>query len=100
MKNGPKKVDIETETMTYFMLKIQKGLWAMHKEKDLEQIYNDIFGDAIEYMRDYEVQAVAATYMAVAMRLYKTHLDDDEYKSMIQTVMETEVEPYKEPRLN
>ena len=72
----------------------------MHKEKDLEQIYNDIFGDAIEYMRDYEVQAVAATYMAVAMRLYKTHLDDDEYKSMIQTVMETEVEPYKYPRLN
>ena len=72
----------------------------MHKEKDLEQIYNDIFGDAIEYMCDYEVQAVAATYMAVAMRLYKTHLDDDEYKSMIQTVMETEVEPYKEPRLN
>ena len=60
-----------------------------HKSKELEQIYNDIFGDAVEYMRDYEVQAVAATYMAIAMRLYKTHLDDEEYKSMIETVVES-----------
>ena len=71
-----------------------------HKDKELEQIYNDIFGDAVEYMRDHEVQIVAATYMAIAMRLYKTHLDDKEYKSMIQTVMETEVRPYKEPKLH
>jgi len=71
-----------------------------HSDKELEQIYNDIFGDAIQYMRDYEVQAVAATYMAIAMRLYKTHLEDSEYKSMIQTVMETEVRPYKESKLH
>ncbi len=71
-----------------------------HDNKDLERIYNEIFSDAVEYMRDYEVQAVAATYMAIAMRLYKTHLDDDEYKAMIKTVMDTEVKPYKEPRLN
>ena len=65
-----------------------------HKDKDLEKIYNDVFADAVEYMRDYEIQAVAATYMAIAMRLYKTSLDEDEYKSMIETVMETEVKPY------
>jgi hypothetical protein len=71
-----------------------------HSSKDLERIFNDIFSDAVEYMEDYEVQAVAATYMAIAMRLYKTHLEDDEYKSMIQTVMDTEVKPYKEPKLH
>ena len=71
-----------------------------HKDKDLEMIYNDIFGDAIEYMRDYEGQAVAATYMAIAMRLYKTHLDEEGYQSLIKTVMETEVAPYKEPKLH
>ena len=60
-----------------------------HKDKDLEQIYNEVFSDATKYMDDYEVQAVAATYMAIAMRLYKTTLDDDEYKSMIETVMES-----------
>jgi len=71
-----------------------------HGSKDLEQIYNDIFGDAVKYMRDHEVQVVAATYMAIAMRLYKTHLDDEEYKSMIQMVVDTEVKPYKETKLN
>ena len=71
-----------------------------HKDKDLERIYNDIFGDAIQYMRDYEVQAVAATYMAIAMRLYKTHLAEDEYESMIKTVMDSEVKPYKVPKVH
>ena len=71
-----------------------------HKDKELEKIYNDVFGNAIEYMRDYEGQAVAATYMAIAMRLYKTHLDEEGYKAMIKTIMETEVKPYKEPKLH
>ena len=66
----------------------------------LEKIYQKVFMDALDYMENYEVQAVAATYMAIAMRLYKTHLDEDEYKSMIQTVMDTEVKPYKEPKLH
>ena len=86
--------------MIYFIPKTQKDLQMTHKDKDLEKIYNDVFADATEYMDDYEVQAVAATYMAIAMRLYKTHLDDDEYQSMIQTVMDTEVKPYKEPKLH
>jgi len=60
----------------------------------LEKIYQEIFADAVEYMKDHEVQAVAATYMAIAMRLYKTHLQDDAYRKMIETVMETEVKPY------
>ena len=71
-----------------------------HSDQDLERIYNDVFGDALQYMRDYEVQAVAAPYMAIAMRLYKTHLNEDEYKSMIQTVMETEVKPYEAPKVH
>jgi hypothetical protein len=65
-----------------------------HSDQDLERIYNDVFGDAIQYMRDFEVQAVAATYMAIAMRLYKTHLNNEEYYNMIETVMDTEVKPY------
>ena len=82
------------------MPKTQKDLQMMHKDKDLERIYNDVFADATKYMDDYEVQAVAATYMAIAMRLYKTHLDDDEYQSMIQTVMDTEVKPYRGKKLH
>ena len=68
-----------------------------HNNEDLEWIYNQVFGEAVEYMKDFDVQAIAATYMAIAMRLYKTHLDEKEYKAMIKTVMETEVEPYPGP---
>ena len=32
--------------------------------------------------------------MAIAMRLYKTHLDEDSYRNMIKTVMDSEVRPY------
>ena len=84
--------------MTSFMQKTQKDLPMAHKDKDLEQIYNDVFADAIKYMRDYEVQAVAATYMAIAMRLYKTNLNEEGYLNMIKTVMESEVDPYKPPK--
>ena len=69
-----------------------------HKDKDLKKIYNEIFEDAVEYMKDYEVQAVAATYMAIAMRLYKTNLTDEGFLNMVRTVMETEVEPYEKPK--
>ena len=64
----------------------------------LEKIYQEVFKDAVDYMEDHPAQAVAATYMAIAMRLYKTHLEDDAYKKMIETVMETEVKPYKPKR--
>ena len=70
-----------------------------HGSKDLEKIYNEVFKDAVDYMEDYEIQAVAATYMAIAMRLYKTHLQDDAYKQMIETVMETEVKPYNPKKI-
>ena len=64
----------------------------------LDKLYQEIFKDALDYMEDYEVQMVAATYMAIAMRLYKTNLTEKGFLSMIRTVMESEVEPYEEPK--
>jgi hypothetical protein len=70
----------------------------MIKKDSLEKLYQEIFKDSLDYMEDYEVQAVAATYMAIAMRLYKTHLDEEGFLKMIRTVMEAEVKPYEEPK--
>ena len=64
----------------------------------LEKLYQIVFEDAVDYMKDHEVQAVAATYIAIAMRLYKTHLTNEGFLNMIRTVMESEVEPYEKPR--
>ena len=65
----------------------------------LEKIYQEVLEDALEYMKDHPAQAVAATYMAIAMRLYKTHLEDEAYKEMIETVIETEVKPYNPKKI-
>ena len=64
----------------------------------LEKIYEEVFNDALEYMKEHEVQAVAATYMAIAMRLYKTNLTEKGFLQMVRTVMESEVEPYEKPK--
>ena len=61
----------------------------------LEKLYEKIFEEAMDYMKEHEVQMVAATYMAIAMRLYKTHLTDEGFLKMVRTVMESEVEPYE-----
>ena len=49
-------------------------------------------------MKEHEVQAVAATYMAIAMRLYKTNLTEEGFLKMVRTVMESEIEPYEKPK--
>ena len=64
----------------------------------MEELYQEVFEDALEYMKDHEVQAVAATYMAIAMRLYKTNLTEKGFLRMVRTVMESEVEPYEKPK--
>jgi len=61
----------------------------------LETLYEKIFEEAMDYMKEHEIQMVAATYMAIAMRLYKTHLTDEGFVNMIRTVMESEIEPYE-----
>ena len=64
------------------------------KDKDLQEIYNRVFVDAMKYTDQFNIQMVAATYIAIAMRLYKSTLDPKEYEMMISTIIESEVKPY------
>jgi len=70
----------------------------MTKDEKLRKIYQRIFTDAMVYGEKYSMQMVAATYLAIAMRLYKTILDPKEYEEMIKTILEIDVEPYKDPK--
>ena len=67
-----------------------------NKEKKLQEIYDKIFAETLRHMKKYEAQMVAGTFMAIAIRLYKTTLDDKGFHSMLQTVLdsEDEVRPY------
>ena len=66
------------------------------KEKELQDIYDKIFKETIKHMKTYEAQMVAGTLMAIAIRLYRTHLSDDGFHSMLQTVLDSEqdIKPY------
>jgi len=80
--------------MKHLILKILLALKMAPKDKDLQTLYNRIFTDAMKYADQFNIQMVAATYIAIAMRLYKTSLSSEEYNMMVRTIMETEVEPY------
>ena len=70
----------------------------MTEDDKLKRIYQKIFADAMVYAENYPMQMVASTYLAIAMRIYKTILGSKEYEEMLKTVMETEVKPYKDPK--
>ena len=84
--------------MMNLVLKILLALKMAPKDKDLQDIYNQIFSDAMRYTDHFSIQMVAATYVAIAMRLYKSSLNPEEYNMMIRTIMETEVEPYSKDK--
>jgi len=69
---------------------------AKSKEKELQEIYDKIFGQAVKHMKKYEPQMVAGTLMAIAIRLYKTQLSNDGFSEMLQTILDSEkdIKPY------
>ena len=70
----------------------------MTEDDKLKRIYQQIFTEAMIYGKNYPMQMVAATYLAIAMRLYKTVLSKKEYTDMLKAVVESDVPPYKNPK--
>ena len=70
----------------------------MTTDDKLKKIYQRVFTDAMIYGEQYSMQMVASTYLAIGMRIYKTILDPKEYDDMVKTLLETDVEPYKDPK--
>ena len=70
----------------------------MTTDDKLKKISQKIFLDAMIYGENYPMQMIASTYLAIAMRIYKTILDPKEFEEMLKTIMETDIEPYKDPK--
>ena len=70
----------------------------MTDDDKLKRIYQKIFADAMIYGENYPMQMVAATYLAIAMIIYKTVLGPEEYKEMLKAIAETDVQPLKDPK--
>jgi hypothetical protein len=76
----------------------------MNKKEDmkLDDCYQELFKMVVDLQMKYPHQMVAGTMMAQALRIYKSTLKDDDFKSMIETIAESEskIEPYNKPTIN
>jgi|TARA_B100000929_G_scaffold139875_1_gene110776 hypothetical protein len=70
----------------------------MTEDEKLKRIYQKIFTDAMVYGENYPMQMVAATYLAIAMRIYKTLLTEEDYEEMLKAIEGSDVKPYKDPK--
>ena len=71
---------------------------------DTKKIYDEFFEHAMHLMNDHQKPAelIAGTMMAIAQRIYKTQLTEDEYNEMMEVIKDAPVKPYniKKVRLN
>ena len=65
----------------------------------LEKIYTDLLEHSRHLIKEHNLplEAVAGSLMAIAMRLYRTRLSDDDFNRLRDVILDTTVEPY-EPR--
>jgi predicted Ser/Thr protein kinase len=62
---------------------------------DEDKVYQDLLGHVMHLLEHkLPVTMVAASLMAIAQRLYKTHLSPEDYVRIMKVAMETQVEPY------
>ena len=63
---------------------------------DYKKIYEDLLEHAMHLMHDHKKspELIAGTMMAIAQRIYKTQLSDDEYEEMMDVVRDAPVKPY------
>ena len=64
-------------------------------EDDHRKVYDDLFEHAIHLIQDYEPELVAGSLMAIAQRLYRTHLNDEDYQRIMDVIKDASVEPYE-----
>ena len=73
-------------------------------DEDTRKVYDEFFEHAMHLLNDHQkpLELVAGTMIAIAQRLYKTQLEEDEYEEMMDTVRDAPVRPYdvKKVRLN
>jgi len=71
---------------------------------DTKKIYNEFLEHAMHLLNDHQKppELVAGTMMAIAQRIYKTQLNEEEYQQMMDVVRDAPVKPYniKKERLN
>ena len=71
---------------------------------DTTKIYDEFFEHAMHLLNDHQKspELIAGTMMAIAQRIYRTQLNEEQYREMMEVIKNAPVEPYniKKVRLN
>ena len=65
--------------------------------KETTKVQDELLDHVMHLLNDHSqpVELVAGTMMAIAQRLYKTALNDEEYEHMMNVIKDAPVRPYK-----
>jgi hypothetical protein len=77
----------------------------MSKKKEdviLNDCYQELFKTVVDMQARYNNQMIAGTMMAQALRIYKSNLTEEGFKSMVQTIADSSdtIEPFDTPTIN
>lgn len=60
-----------------------------------DRVYEEILEHVIRLLsQHYPIEMIAGSLMVIAQRLYKTHLNEKEYKQIMKVASEVEITPY------
>ena len=73
-----------------------------NETKELNDCYQELFKTVIHLQAKYNNQMIAGTMMAQALRLYKSNLTDEGFKSMVAVIANSSdtIEPFEAPTIN
>ena len=63
---------------------------------DTIKIYDDFFEHAMHLLNDHQKspELIAGTMMAIAQRIYRTQMNEEQYREMMEVVKNAPVRPY------
>ena len=72
-----------------------KNFYKAQPMNDEDKVYHDLL-DHVLHLLEHKlpVMMVAASLMAIAQRLYRTNLSEEDYHRIMKVAYETNVEPY------
>jgi len=75
--------------------------YKIGEEEDTQKVYDEFFEHAMHLLNDHQapVELIAGTMMAIAQRLYKTQLNDDEYREIMEVIKNAPVKPYEKTKV-
>ena len=83
---------------------MEKDKMSSQLEDDTTKVYDEFFEHAMHLMNDHQKspELIAGTMMAIAQRIYKTQLNEEEYEEMMEVIKDAPVKPYnmKKERLH